>query len=148
MVIKEKKKDLLLIGLTLVLAILTLYQTLGFPDILGQITLLGMSMPGRVMQVIGFLNLLMLFYAKSKMETRISVFGAAGLAVLLDGVELFCINRSYGTYLEDNTTAWAVIAVVQFLGFFAVFYHPQKRGRGVLAIAVVVAILGGLYVNP
>lgn len=147
-VIKEKKKDLLLIGLTLVLAILTLYQTLGFPDILGQITLLGMSMPGRVMQVIGFLNLLMLFYAKSKMETRISVFGAAGLAVLLDGVELFCINRSYGTYLEDNTTAWAVIAVVQFLGFFAVFYHPQKRGRGVLAIAVVVAILGGLYVNP
>lgn len=145
--LKEKKADLLLIILLVVNMFLHSFMVLQYPSVLAQITLLSRTMPRRITQIIGILDIIMLFRALSLLKTQIRLSVSVAISILA-AIGITFVNRSiYGSYLSAYKLY--VLAAILFLGYFLLLRSKEKHAKVPMAlfISVLMFISGGL-VNP
>ncbi|MDO4466265.1 MAG: hypothetical protein Q4C49_04585 [Bacillota bacterium] len=88
--IRNKKKDFLLVGILLAILPMLVYCTIGFPEFLAKITLLSYSTAQRCVDVIGYAQIfiLVILFTEYREEKRLPVW----LAVVLSfGIALYCL---------------------------------------------------------
>lgn len=147
-IIKEKKRDPMLISLFTGTVFLTSYCIVPWPSILAKITLMSNCQPKRVILAAGFLSLILLFYAAKISEKGPGkIVGASTVIVLTGGITYYL----YKTLPELYTTESKILATAGmiFICFFAVALMLYKKYNGIfLAICISVALVSGAIVNP
>ena len=145
--LKEKKADLLLISLLTVNVFLHSFMILRYPSTLAQITLLSRTMPRRITEVIGIIDILMLFRALTLLKTRFHPFLSAIISIVTT-IGIIFVNRTiYGTYLSSHKLY--VLSIILFLGYFLLLHCKETHLKvpTALYISILLFISGGL-VNP
>lgn len=145
--LKEKKADLLLIILLAVNVFLHSFMILRYPSALAQITLLSRTMPRRITQVVGILDIIMLFRALSLLKTQLSPLFSAFISIVTT-IGIISVNRIiYGTYLSPHKLY--VLTIILFLSYFLMLRSKETHMKVPIAvfISLLMFISGGL-VNP
>ena len=144
---REKKKDKLLIILTILLCFFSIWCISGFPEILAKITMLSNSQSFRTFLVIGLIQILMLIRALSLMENPISRKVAIPVSILLT-IWICIVNKAiYPEYL--GILLISIMAIVLVTLFYLCFRYHTKWGKRLFAIGIsLVMILCGGIINP
>lgn len=146
-IFKEKTRDRLLIIMIAAELFLNVYMIFGFPELLAKVTLLSKSSTGRVTQIIGIVDLILLFRALSLWKTEIKKRYIVLIAVIFSGL-LSAWNCSvYGAYLSKALTL--AMAVILFAGCALLLGSRTRAGRRLSAVffTFLMFYCGGL-VNP
>lgn len=145
--LKEKKADSLLAVLLGFDLFLNTYMMFSYPEILAKLTLLSKSTPGRVTQVIGILDILLLFRSLTLLKTRLSRRSAAGLSILFAAFVSLFNRRAYGAYLPPLFLAGLMI--ILFFGCFLLLGSSRKPEKRIAALFFpLLMFLSGGLVNP
>lgn len=145
--IRQKKADVLLIAGLALDVVFLLWNAVGFPEMLAKITLFSHAPPGRVMQVMGFLHILLLLRALSLVQMPLPIKGAIPLGVgALCGMLALCLKQH-----EAYLSVWmGILMVLVYLPLFLGLLQG-KRGRlsrWCSGLVVVVMLVSGGMVNP
>lgn len=145
--IKEKKKDLLLILLLVIYAFLGIWVIIGFPEIIAKITLMSNVQPTRAVLAVGFLDVLILIRSLAIVDKTLKRKTAIVLSFILSGIIVLACkidNRQYITIKMG--IAMAIMCV--YLFYFALRYK-EKYSKYLLTCGLVfVLVMCGLTVNP
>lgn len=144
---KEKKKDMLLILLSIAYICLSIWCIWGFPEILAKLTLLSNSQAKRAFLAVGVLEIFMLVRALSLMEKplkRIPSFIIA--AIITIGMVWLCEvqNREYVTLKMGIVMGIMCI----YLFYMLLRYRAKYANYCFSAGMIFVMVLTGLTVNP
>lgn len=144
-ILKEKKKDILLIILNVLQIILFIYAVFGFNEILAKITMLGNTTSGRTYTIISFLNVLILIRAlavtQNKLKWQIKVIIAAVVTVLMS-VGTIYTNKEY------LTIKMRILMIVMLLVVYMAIMLYDKISSISAMIMSIIVILSGIFVNP
>lgn len=144
-ILKEKKKDILLIILNVIQAILFIYATFGFNELLAKITMLGNTTSGRAYTIVSFLNVLILIRALAITQNKLKWQTKHILALIF--TVLMSLGAIY-TNEEYLTTKMRIIMVVMlFVLYMSVMLYDKISSVSTMIISIVVMI-SGLFVNP
>lgn len=146
-IIKRKKADLLLVILFIINGFLHSFMIFRYPSVLAKITLLSRTTPERITQIIGILDILMLFRALSLLKRPIRLSIAAVFS-LFSAILISFVNRSiYKTYLSEPLL-YGLTAIV-FLGSLLLLCSKKKylKVPVILFFSILMFISGGL-INP
>lgn len=146
-IIKNRKKDPLLISMLAGVGFLLLYSAVRLPQGLAKVTLQDMTMGRRAIDAVGFLSLILLIYVVAKGAQRIrfkrtvcvSIAGAAVMAIIN-----FYLNTEYIGF-KGTFTLFAAMAMGML---FFVFAMKRKRYGGLVVYTVLIALAAGGTVNP
>lgn len=145
--IKEKKKDILLVCLTIAYVFLSLYCLIGFPEILAKLTLLSNSQAKRTILAVGFIDILILLRTLSIRKKPVGRKNAVMLSiimtlVLVDLCERW--NKEYVTFKMCITMAMICLYL-----FYFTFRYQAKYAKYLFTCGIVfVMIMAGATVNP
>lgn len=145
--LKEKKRDILLILLSIVYVILSVYVIFGFPEILAQLTALSFSTANRTYLAVGFINIFMMIRALAIMEKQIQKFAAFITSMLLSCVMMYCYCFRYD--YRDFYDGYFLVVILILSA--AVYYQllVNRKGKNVLLILITgIMIISGACVNP
>lgn len=146
-IIKEKKKDSLLISLIIVDILLTAYCTLSFPTFLAKITLLSNSPTTRAYIAVGFINILLLVRSLTLIKTKINSIVAVILSLICSAFVTFFAKHSTGDYLTNIMVI--ICYIVLFEVFLVIFMSINNNKKKVMAISgIVIILVSGFFVNP
>ena len=114
------------------------------PRVVSEWGLLTLSAPGRAVIVFNLLNLLILLRALCLMKDAPLPPLAIGYALTATAVGVYCSRPA------DAPTVERFLPLLLIpLAFYAVLSCPKRRGKALFtALCVVLALLGGAYVNP
>ncbi len=145
--VKEKKKDLLLILLLVIYTFLGIWEIIGFPEIIAKITLMSNVQAERAILAVGFLDVLILMRSLAIANRTFKRKAAIILSLILAGIiVLVCkiMNRQYITIKMG--IAMAIMCV--YLFYFALRYKEKYAKYLFTCGMVFVLIMCGLTVNP
>lgn len=145
--IKERKKDPMLISIFAGTVVMSLYCITPWPSWLAKITLFSMSQSERTVLAAGLFNLLLLLYALHISEKAIPVKWCLACAGFLSIFSVAWLSRQY----PDLYTGIAVPLIfgIFFTGFFLGSAALGKKGCKFLATySMIIAVAGGVMVNP
>ncbi len=149
--IQRKKADLLYILLILIELLFIIYCVFGLSQIIAKITFLSYSFSNRVLEILGFIDILLLFRflsekstQKSKKKTIISLTttlaSIIGIIIVIQSLYLYGIHPANIIWVS----ATLLIVWIIYLILRNTSEHKEK-----LAITLICIItLSGLYVNP
>ena len=141
--IKRKQIDLLmalLVGLSCVLA---LWETVGFPELLAKITMMGMSTDNRTRIVIDFAQMLILFRGLSLIELNFSRAEKFFIAAVISSVGLIIACIFFGDWM----TAKRIFSMAAFV-FVAIYLFAGKLNNFRVGILILMMLTMGATVNP
>lgn len=145
---KEKKKDTMLVCLTVCSTFLVLLSNILFPSIVYKVTLLSMSTQSRMAPIAGIVNLLLLLYALYLMETGLSVKATllfSGLITVFSALYFKQISPD----LYSSNAVWAVLIILTFAGFALAMNAWRRHGKFIfLTFCVITSIVSYINVNP
>ena len=147
--VKQRGKNLLMWLMAVPAVIMSLYCLFPLPHLLAKATLLTFSMPKRVADVLGYLNVLMLVAALSwfKEQKKFSI----KTSVLLAGVSTGSVALYALKYCQNKTTMVFVLLVAA-LTFCAEVWMvsdvKEMKSTGSKVAVTVFLIVSGLCVNP
>lgn len=145
-VFKKKIKDIWIILLGAVNALLIIYSVIPLPAFIGKITLLGKSHYSRIIVIVGFLNLLImiraLYVLKGEDLKKYRILFVASCAVS-------CVI-SMLNFSEKPTMAVSIIVLFMagLLGYLVSGINRIGIKAAFVAYCGVLALLGGISVNP
>ena len=146
--IREKKKDSLLCCLLALCLVFLIYTVFGLPGFLSKVLLLSFSTSGRVMQVLGFLELIILFRALSLSEKPLKLSAAIPAGALLTALPFGVQYLTKNQFMSMKVMAIAFLA----LGFFAVLFllaPGRKKIKQILPVFLaLLSLMAGGLVNP
>ena len=144
---RDKKKDKLLIILSVLYAFFSIWCISGFPEILAKITLLSMSQSNRTFLVVGFIQIFMLIRALSLIENPLPKKVAIPLSIVL-AVWIAWVDKTNYTQYLGNLLLSILFVILVTLFYFALRYQ-KKWGKYLFTIEItcVLALCGGI-VNP
>ena len=144
---KEKKKDLLLILLSIVYVILSIWCIFGFPEILAKITLLSSSQAKRTFLVIGVMDVLMLIRGLSLLKEPLKRIPAIITSSLLTVIIVFLCEKFNKEYITLKMgIAMGIMCI--YLFYMALRYKAKYANYCFSAGIIFVMIMSGLTVNP
>ena len=154
-IIKEKKKDPLLILLLVMNLFLAWYYCVGIPKWLAKMLLLSFVNSNRGPQVLGFLRLTLFVRAVALKEKAPKRWLAALAAVISSAVPMRLalgftkyepggLRYEYFDTAEKIVVAWAILAVVFYLLYRA---RKSKYTMAVLGVCAVV-LASSIWINP
>lgn len=145
--IKERKKDPMLISLLTGSAVMSLYCIVPWPSWLAKLTLFSMSQSERTVLGAGLFNLLLFLYAAEISEKKIETKGCLVLAGVLAVLSVGWLSRQYQNLYAGMAAPFIFLAF--FLGFAIGMNALGKKGCKFLAIySMIIAVAGGMTVNP
>ena len=141
--VKKKKKDFLLVFLLIIACIMGLYSLVGVPEFLAKLTGLSFSNGNRVMMVMGFLNIMLLFRALGSGEIKLTLKSILAVCLVFSIIVGISVKLYYMNYLSEALLV--IVAVISFIGVFCVL----KQTQIVTAVfLVVLSLICGALVNP
>lgn len=145
--IKEKKKDILLIVLTILDVFFGTWLIFGFPKTIAQITLLSNSQAARTYLAFGMINILMLIRASSLFEVKVNVKKSLIFSLILATIITALTYKYYSYYLH---LYMIIIIYITLIVVFYLFFRVNKKiEMNLLLITVfLISIISSLIVNP
>lgn len=145
--IKNKRKvDLLLILLMLGNIFLTLYCLFNLPPIIAKSTLLNYATPPRVIQIVSFINLLLLVRVLAVYKPKLTPQHIIICLIMCIGNMYIC-KMEYGDYLSNIKCL--ISGGILFCVTISVLYRDRKIFDYIAIWSVsLVGIIAGLIVNP
>lgn len=144
---KEQKRDLLLEILFVINLFLHSFMIFEYPSALAEATLLSKTMPEKIAQIVGILDILMLFRVLSLLKAQIKRPAAVALSILFAcGISL--VNQKfYGAYLTPVLLGG--LTILFFLGSYFLLRSKEKHIKvpAALFFFLLMFFSGGL-VNP
>ena len=145
--IKQKKKDILLIILTILDVFFGIWLIFGFPKIIAQITLLSNSQATRTYLAFGMINIIMLIRALSLLELNINVKKSIIFSIALGIIITALTYKYYSYYLHIYMTI--TIFIMLTVVFYLFFRINKKNAMNLLLISIfLISIINSLIVNP
>ena len=146
-ILKEKKKDVLLIGLMIVYAFLSFYCLIGFPEILAKVTLLSNSQAKRAILAVGFIDVLILLRSLTILEKPIARKDALMITTVITLVLVDLCERFNKEYI--NFGMCIAMGIMCFYLFYGAFRYHAKYVKYLFTGGIVfVMLLAGFTINP
>ena len=146
--IKEKKKDVLLICLLVAYAFLSLYCVFGFPEMAAKLTLLSKSQSKRAMLAVGFIEVLLLLRSLAMIKkpciSRKSAFMIATIITLI----LVDLCERWNTQYVNFVMCVYMGIMCLYLCYFALRYQAKYAKYLLAGGMIFVMIMAGATVNP
>lgn len=143
---KEKRKDFLLLLLTVIQAFFLVFIVCGMSESVVKITLLSQSTVGRCFIAAGFINILLLIRALSLMRFSMKLKSAAVCSGLLAfGIVMLSRRHMYGAYIGNEESIF--LTLILFAMFLSILCMEKSRYLCVILTVVAVGLSGG-FVNP
>lgn len=144
---RDKKKDKLLIIMALVSLFLEAWVICGFPGILSKVTLLSNCPAPRVLQIVGFTNIILLVRAMSLMERSPGAAVSVIVGCVLSAVAYLAVRTENVGYFGCATS---LLILTAFGIMFSLIQMVPKRRclNGCLGVCCAVMFLSGFLVNP
>ena len=145
--IKEKKKDRLLIVLLIMEVLLVAYCAIPFPTFLAKITLLNRSTSYRVILAIGYLNIIQIGRAIAVNTNKVSKKLAIIFAVIFASVITVMNNYLCAGYMTKlfNIILWTVVLLCIY---FIIRSYEKYYKRSLIIVMSYFVVLTGIVVNP
>lgn len=147
---KKYKKDFLLVALTLLSILLTIWNYVTLPEWLAKISLLSMSTVNRCNVVAGFICFILLIYCLSNYEKDIikksSKYQNLIIAILTTLFGIYVVKVHYGDYVTNKFILFDILFYVPVI-FMCLLNHKKlnKLAIGVLAFII---LIFGITVHP
>lgn len=145
--IKQKKKDVLLIILTILDVFFGIWLIFGFPKIIAKITLLSNSQASRTYLAFGIINIMMLIRALALFEVKVTVRKSLILSIFLSTIVTALTYKYYSYYLYLYMII--IIYTMLLVLFYLIFRINKKIEMNLLLISIFsISIISSLIVNP
>lgn len=147
--ILAKKKDWLSCGLLVVGLFEMIYAWTGFPEFLAKITLMSYSMPSRLVDIIGLINVLFIVIILGRQEERRFCFPVFGIIISV-GLGICAIKVSDQFYPEYLTKKMAVVSLLLITVFALILLMrlSKKWENMIIAGLIIVFLVSGWNVRP
>ena len=147
---RKFKKDFLLVGLTVLVILLSVWNFVPLPGWVAKITLLSMSTPRRCLVVSGFICLLLLFYCLSNYQEKslkyLVKFQNLIIAVCIVAFGIYVTKIHYAKYF---TTKFIIIDIMFFVPvMFLCLLNYRKTNKIVFVLLAIFTFVGGVLVHP
>ncbi len=139
----KRNKDYLLICLLAILCIMGWYSLFGMPEILAKLTGLSLSGGNRVMMITGVIHIIFLFRALSLCKFKLSIKRTTIVCTVFAAIVATALKLYYTDYLSAGLLV--IAAIVAFISFF---FLLKQKGKIAVAVVVILALAGGMFVNP
>ena len=154
---KDKKKDFLTAGLILAEIPMIVYVTVGFPKILAAVTLFFESQPQRLVDIIGFIQVILIVILLSRYRETVQIHKvpAAILAAANTALAFYFPLTEYPDYLAVESYPWMKYVLIAFAFIvFVIFSYgliaklSEKWKAAYVALLAVYSLGTGLLVRP
>jgi len=146
--IKEKKKDILLVCLMVAYVFLSIYCIFGFPEMVAKLTLLSKSQSKRVMLAVGFIDILILLRSLAILKKpSVTRKNALMLATIITLILVDVCERWNAQYVNFMMCVCMAIMCL-YLCYFALRYQAKYAKYLLTGGIVFVMIMAGATVNP
>lgn len=142
LILKEKHRDIFIIGMLFIWLFIFLYLSIGFNDFLLKATLMNYS-TGRAFAVLNFLNILLLVRSMSLINIKLNYFMAIIATIFLTFTTSFITTLRNGEFLSGYM--FIVILPILFLSFF---YMLANKKTYLLAMCIIISFFCGIMANP
>lgn len=147
---KNKKKDFLLFGFTLLSILLSVWNYIAIPTWLSKITLLSMSLPARTGNVVSYICVLLLIMIlsnysniESSKETKIYKFF---IAMIITFFGIYVVYQLYPTYITQKKIIIDIILFMPII-FFTLLNTSITSKIAIIALSLL-TLLTGIFVHP
>jgi len=147
--LKEKKRDPFLLVMLPVSLFLSLFAVVRFPAFLAKLTLLSYSQGLRILNVIGFLNLMLLFRSLTLSErpVRGRLSAAVGFTAAA-ALSAFCYYLCEKGYLTLGTAAGSAVIFGGAMALIGLVPGRPKLRLPAAALLIALSVFAGGLVNP
>ena len=147
---KKYKKDFLLVGLTLLTILLTIWNYIELPTWLSKLSLLSMSTPNRCANVSSFVCVLLLMYCISNYEEKnseyIIKYHNLIISILVVLLGVYVVKMSYAEYLSTRMIIANIIIFVPIIYIFLLNYRGYNKFALILLAGL--TFVTGICVHP
>jgi hypothetical protein len=147
--IKSKKKDWLVAGIIIVSLLLTLYATLELPGFVSKITLLSYSLPLRTVDIVGYIQIILIVIIFSRYEVHKKLSPCVALTISI-GVTVMAIlvsKKNYPNYLS-NIYIYISSVLFVFIGYGVMANISKKFEKAIMICFICISIITGVAVRP
>lgn len=150
--LKVKKKDMFLIMLVILSAVLSIWNFVEIPSIIVKMSLLSMSVPERSVVVVGFVSVILLIYLLSNyslIEKRIklrNVLVGISVTAIVVIVSSFTMNYLVSEYI--NKKMIFITFLVYFPLVFLILLRSTKYNKYFYILASIVSLFTGMKIHP
>lgn len=145
--IKNKKKDFLLMILMIINVFMILFTLFEWPSSLAQITLLSKCEPARLMLGISVINIILLFRAFTIVEENKAIHVFRGITIIMIFPIICLAIRSGGSYITFSMKL-IIAGIIIIMTLLIVFIDKKKNMNIFISICIIISILSGASVNP
>lgn len=141
---KQKRNDLLLYGLILIEILFLIYFCFPLPEIIGSVTLLNKTIYTRLMDIITFINLLILIRS-------ISLFKKPEFEINNKILYILCLVCALILFiLTNNQLKLCIIVIIFSVVFYFTFRYcfDKNKTTGFIISILIISFLAGGLVNP
>ncbi len=147
---RKLKKDFLLVGLTVLAILLTVWNYVTLPEWLVRISLLSMSTPQRSVVVSGFICLLLLIYCLSNYATKnlkyTVKFQNMIIAICITAFGVYVTKNQYINYFSNKFLIFDFVFFVPVI--FLCLLNWTKTNKIVFMLLAIVTFVTGVLVHP
>ena len=147
---KKYKKDFLLVGLTLLVILLTIWNYVELPAWLSKISLLSMSTPIRCANVSSFICVLLLIYCISNYENEKfegSVkYHSLIISILVVLLGVYVVKTNYTNYISNCMIIADIIIFIPIIYIFMLNYKTFNKAG--LILLTTLTVVTGICVHP
>ena len=147
---KKYKKDFLLVGLTLLSILLTIWNYIELPTWLAKISLLFMSTPNRCAIVASFVCLLLLIYCLSKYEEEDlkseAKFQNLIISILIVLFGIYIVNSNYADYVTSVMIVFDICVYIPII--FMILLNHKYINKIALFLLALLTFITGACVHP
>ena len=144
---KEKKKDKLLISSLVIYVFIAIWITIGFPEIIAKITLMGNVQAGRAVFPLGVLEIIILIRSLSLIKDPFKKRTSIAIATLLTIVLVSICKIGNRAYITPKM-AIAMAIMCMYLFYFILRYKSKYAKYLFLCGITFVMFMAGGTVNP
>lgn len=147
--IKSKKKDWLVSGLLIVGIFLTIYTTVGIPPVLARCTMMHLSTAVRAVDILGYLQVVLLIRVLSIMqeEDRLDIRLGTAAAVVIAVISVGLANYYVPGYM-GKIFLFLMVCILTLI-FIGMITRVSMKWRKASIIAVLIlAVITGVAVRP
>lgn len=146
---KKKKKDFLVTALLIVEVIMLVYVTIGLPEVLAKVLLLSYSTTGRVNDIIGFIQiiLIIILFSIYEKEIRLPKSLAVIISLIVGGICVAVSRFQFTDYLSIVEMIIAFLVIV-LCGIGIMIQLTERQKRCLFTIFIAVSVFTGIYIRP
>ena len=148
--IRQKKVDIMLLGLTFWSVFYSCFCIFGFPNFLAKISLLYLSLVGRIVVVVQLLCVYLMIICLSKIEKKFFKHNLDFLTILL--IVIYCIFTIFltislnGNYFGIKT--YILSFAIMILYVYSFINSTNNKNIVFVLISILISIMTGMFVNP